>query len=173
VQFTVQFSKDVKVITWVSVIIFGVVLSDIPLLAYFGVSTAAMLPSVAVLGLVTIVVLYCVLRFQVKGYALDVDGLSIQRRWDTVNFTLDTIEAVEPDDEFRKSIRAWGIGGILGHYGKFKKIGGAMFTSYVTDSKNRIVIKTTCGRIVISPHERELFLDTLAALRPDLSIDIK
>jgi len=169
-QFTVRFSKDVKMITWVSVIILGVVISDIPLLAYFGVPTTVMLPAVGVPILAVVVVLYCVLRFQVKGYTLDLDGLSIQRRWDRVNFPLDGIEAVEGGDDFRKSIRVWGVGGIMGHYGKFKKIGGSMFTAYITDSQNCICIKTTEGRIVISPHERELFLETLATLRPDLPI---
>jgi len=172
-QFTVQFSKDVKVITWGAVIILGVVLSDIPLLAYLGVSTAVMLPGIGIPVLIAVSMLYFTLRFQVKGYHLDLDGLVIQRRWDRVSFPLAKIEAVERDDEFRKSIRVWGVGGILGHYGKFKKIGGEVFTAYVTDSKNCIVIKTTDGQIVISPHERELFLDTLVALRPDLSIGIK
>jgi len=173
-QFTAKFSKDVKIITWVIFITLGMLPFE---LAFFlsgsEGSITTLLPLIGIPVLVMLSLGYFVLKYQVLGYGLELDGLVIHRRWDKVNIALDKIEAVESDKEFKRSLRVFGIGGVLGHYGKFKKIGGPTFTAYITDSKNCIVIKTADGNIVISPHERELFLDTLVALRPDLSIGIK
>jgi len=173
-QFTAKLSKDVKITTWVAFIVLGMLPFE---LAFFlrgsEGSITTLLSFIGFPLFFIFLVGYFVLRYQVLGYGLDFDGLVIHRRWDKVYFALGAIEAVESDKEFKRSLRVFGIGGVLGNYGKFKKIGGPTFTAYVTDSKNCIVIKTRGERIVISPHERDLFLDTLAALRPDLSIGIK
>jgi len=173
-QFTAKLSKDVKIVTWVVCIVLGMLPFE---LIFFlrGVegSIATLLPLIGFPVFGILLLGYFVLKYQVLGYGLDFDGLVIHRRWDKVHFALGAIEAVESDQEFKRSLRVFGIGGVLGTYGKFKKIGGSTFTAYITDSNNCIVIKTTGERIVISPHERELFLDTLVALRPDLSIGIK
>jgi len=173
-QFTAKLSKDIKITTWVTFVVLGMLPFE---LAFFlrgsEGSITALLSFIGFPLFCIFLVGYFILKYQVLGYSLELDTLVIKRRWDMVSFSLAEIEAVESDKEFKRSIRVFGIGGVLGIYGKFKTIGGPTFTAYVTDSKNRIVIKTTEGRIVISPHERELFLDTLAALRPDLPIGIK
>jgi len=172
-QFTAKLSKDVKITTWIVVIVLGMLPFElIFFLRGAEGSIATLLPLIGFPILGILLLGYFVLKYQVLGYGLDLDGLVIHRRWDKVNFALGSIEAVESDQEFKRSLRVFGIGGVLGTYGKFKKMGGPTFTAYITDSKNCIVIKTTDERIVISPHERELFLDTLVALRPDLSIGI-
>jgi len=118
-------------------------------------------------------ILFGISRYRVLRYHLSYEGLKMKswgKKYPSIEFQkLEGAGLVRIP--FYKTIRLWGNGGVWGFYGNFKQIGGPYFTAYVTDTRNCVMLYMRGGeRIVISPHERERFLATLAALRPDLPI---
>jgi len=116
---------------------------------------------------------FLAVRDRVSGYSISADRLEIYRPWQEDEIiSLKGLEAAEcAINPLRKAIMVGATGGVCGFYGDFKQIGGQYFTAYVTDPKCCAMLHMKGDeRIVISPHERERFLATLAALRPDVQV---
>jgi|GEM_PF-654435 len=112
-------------------------------------------------------------RYRIYGYVLDEDTLTVENSWGRYpDVLLEEISEVRLiRSPFSRSVRLIGNWGFYGFYGEFKQIGGPHFTAYVTDTRNCVMLHMKGGGIiVISPYERELFLDELAKLCPDLTI---
>jgi len=119
------------------------------------------------------VTIYYGYRYRIYGYVLDNKTLSmLNSSGKYPSVPLEQIaEAEFIISPFSRSVRLIGNWGFYGFYGEFKQIGGPHFTAYVTDTKNCVMLHMKGGGIiVISPYERELFLDELAKLCPDLTI---
>ncbi len=72
----------------------------------------------------------------------------------TINLTnITEIRKIEKG-EMSGTIRTFGVGGVFGSYGKFYNSTFGHMTFYVTQSKNRILLRTKAGKkIIISPDD--------------------
>ena len=97
--------------------------------------------------------------FSIKNYTLENGKLTINRPIGNKSINIAEITEVRPvhKDELSGSIRTFGNGGFFGYYGKYynRKLGH--MTLYTTQTRNRILIRTTRGqKIIISPDDLSL-----------------
>jgi|SRR6185312_13172305 len=110
-------------------------------------------------GLLLIVPTY---MYSNGAYILTDDKLIIKRRYTRFNleFLLKDIESIRMAEksDFKWTIRTFGNGGLFGFYGEFynKQLGG--FKMYITQTRNRMIIKLKHPHqiIVISPDDASM-----------------
>lgn len=104
-----------------------------------------------------------------EGYApqrleIGADSIVVLRRYDSINIYRSQLKSIErlPDDALRYALRAGGVGGLFGYFGRFytRKLG--YFSLYATRLDNLFLLtRYDGGRIVLScdePHLMEHFL---------------
>ena len=94
-----------------------------------------------------------------KSYTLSDSYLLINRRIGKVNIRLSDIKQVRvlTDDETKKTIRTFGVGGLFGYFGKYHTPGIGHLTFYATQRKNKVLILTNSDKkIVITPDDIDL-----------------
>ncbi len=96
------------------------------------------------------------LYFAPRAYAIQEGELTIQRYVGSVSYPLTDIQEVSIPEagDFHGTIRTFGVGGLLGYFGKYynKKFGHVHY--YLTQRKNRVLITMSDGKkIVISPDD--------------------
>lgn len=118
-----------------------------------------------VVGIVLFVVYFLCLGLKPRGYTLTGSELVISRIFSNVHIPREDMETVEAfSQERRRAIRIFGVGGLFGYFGKYGVEGQGPMTWYVT-RKDRMVLIALRGekKIVISPDDRELFIEALRA----------
>lgn len=94
--------------------------------------------------------------FAPRSYTLDTTALTIHRPAGSVIINRSSITEVRllDDGELKGSIRTFGNGGLFGYYGRYYNAAIGHMTWYLTQSRNRILIKTSEGKkILISPDD--------------------
>ncbi len=96
------------------------------------------------------------LYFAPRAYSVNDGALTIQRYVGSVSYPLSDVKEVTVPEEgdFHGTIRTFGVGGLLGYFGKYynKNLGHVHY--YLTQRKNRVLITMTDGKkIVISPND--------------------
>jgi len=161
--FKANISRRIKVI---SLLFFLFILFDAACLTYFLINHKAESKGIPYLFLTIILgSLLTIIATQVSGYNITPQKLEICRRWWKQSWSLDNIlEALPEKFPFNGSIRVFGIGGVLGFYGKFRHRDGRYFSAYVTDEEKCIMLRTNQGWIAISPCKVESFLSEMKNL---------
>ncbi|WP_316799608.1 PH domain-containing protein [Pedobacter frigidisoli] len=104
--------------------------------------------------------LYSTRKYSVTGDTLVIHRLMGNRVIKLADIT--EIRFIDSTD-FSGTIRTFGNGGLFGYYGKFYNTKIGSMTWYVTQKKNRILLRTQQGdKIIISPNDMSL-LDRLKA----------
>jgi len=108
--------------------------------------------------------LYSTYKYSVKG-----DILIIHRPISNLEIKLSDIAEIRSIDstDLSGTIRTFGNGGLFGYYGKYynSKIGN--MTWYVTQKKNRILLRTQNeDKIIISPDDLGLLDEVKLSLKP-------
>jgi hypothetical protein len=128
--------------------------------AYIHMSDPSINKTLLLIGFCMILLMMPIIYlWHVKHYVLDSDRLIIKRPIsDKVILFSEIAQVFLPDqDEFKRTIRIFGVGGIFGFYGKFYNTHFGSMTWYVTQNKNRILIELKSGKkMVISPDDVEL-----------------
>ena len=91
-----------------------------------------------------------------RGYSISKDRLLINRFIGPKSIELSSIGTVEPVDRSQLSgtLRAFGVGGLFGYFGKFHSPNYGMMDYYVTQRKNFVLIRTNEGKkIILSPDD--------------------
>ena len=117
---------------------------------------------ILLLFVLTVVVSYL---YSTNRYSVTGDTLVIHRPIGNRVIKLADIREIRFIDpaEFSGTIRTFGNGGLFGYYGKFYNAKIGSMTWYVTQKKNRILLRTQQGdKIVISPNDISL-LDRVRA----------
>jgi len=155
---------------FISFLFFLFLLIDILCLLYFLFGKESELTWFLYLSIAIIVaVLFIVSGVQVVGYNITSQRLEVRRRWLKISWAIsDIVEIDSLNTSLGRSIRIFGIGGVLGFYGKFRHEDGRYFTAYMTDDKNSIMLRTQKGWIAISPNDRESFLADLKSVSGQL-----
>lgn len=144
----------VGVILLLTVIGIRIVLS----LSDFNGDATPMLISIGVLVLFFAIIIGSY-AFSITGYTVTQESLIIRRRFNNITIPRADIEEVRTigPGEMKSLIRTFGNGGLFGYYGKFYSSTFGHMTFYVTNIKNKVLIRTTSGKkIIISPDDRQL-----------------
>ena len=103
-----------------------------------------------------------------KSYTVYEKGVHVNSLLKTVRIPFNKIEKVEliRKGDLGESIRAFGVGGFFGNYGKFKSKRYGEMTWYLTNNKHLIMLHTTDDqRIVLSPDDSNMFDEIMAFLK--------
>jgi hypothetical protein len=103
-----------------------------------------------------------------RGYVLSDRAILVQRLAGHPRIALDDVREARratPDD-FRRSIRLRGSGGLFGYYGLFRSAKLGKFTAYVTNRNNRVVVITGSKTAIFSPDDADGFLNAIRASAP-------
>jgi len=102
-----------------------------------------------------VTLIFCYL-YSVQGYGLYDNKLIIRRPYKDRIINLADIAEVRPVEhsEFSGTIRTFGNGGFFGYYGWYYNTHLGKMNWYVTQRKNKILIRTNGGeKIIISPDD--------------------
>ena len=122
--------------------------------------------SVLLLFVVTVVISYL---YSIKTYTLTDSELVINRPISNRVIKISDITEIRTTDsaDYSGTIRTFGNGGLFGYYGKYYSSPLGNMTWYVTQRKNRILIRTKqSDKIIISPDDISLVEKVQAALKP-------
>ncbi|MDX5346608.1 MAG: PH domain-containing protein [Hymenobacteraceae bacterium] len=104
-----------------------------------------------------------------RGYILTRNRLIIKRIFsDRLIFVKDIKQArlLQPD-EMKGTIRTFGSGGLFGYFGKFYNNHLGIFTAYMTQRKNKILIRLYSGEdIIVTPDDMYFLEDLQKQLQP-------
>lgn len=151
--------KTTKIITALVFIILVAVACGV----YFGTyrinSPSVVKLSTAATFLIVFAVLFISYLYAPKKYIVTDDEFIIHRTIGNRSIRIKDIEEIRPVDpsELKRTIRTFGSGGFFGSYGKFYNSQLGNMTWYVTQQRNRILIRTKSGqKVIISPDELSL-----------------
>ena len=93
-----------------------------------------------------------------RFYTIANNVLTINRPIGKVKIKLGDIKHVRllADNEMKGLIRTFGVGGVLGYFGKFHATGFGNTTFYATQRKNKILIVTNNRKIIITPDDKNI-----------------
>ena len=98
-----------------------------------------------------------------RGYSISEDNLLVHRFIGPKSIELSSIGTVEPIDRSQLSgtLRAFGVGGLFGYFGKFHSPNYGILDYYVTQRKNYVLIRTHAGKKIILSPDDETFAEKL------------
>jgi hypothetical protein len=96
------------------------------------------------------------------GYTLEDDGVRIERRWASRFVPYDRIQAVDRTPRPIGGLLALGLNALFGSHGvRWNPWTGFHYLA-VTNSRDRVYLRTARGFVVISPSEPDRFVDRLS-----------
>jgi hypothetical protein len=116
-------------------------------------------------GGVAAVIVLLAFAWSPRGYELSGQSLIVKRLAGNRTVPLEGLREVRAvsSDDLRGSIRLWGSGGMFGYYGLFQTTKLGTCNWYVTDKSKLVVLITAAKTVLVSPDDRERFIE---ALRP-------
>ena len=115
---------------------------------------------IALFGIALVALAYA---WSPRAYTIDAGTLTIHRLIGNQRLALSAITAVRPGTsaDFTRCFRLWGSGGMFGYYGLFSTSRLGQSTWYVTNRRNTVILETSGKPIVLSPDDRDRFLQAL------------
>ena len=100
--------------------------------------------------------------FSPQQYGVTTDALEIYRPIGKIVIPKSDIATAQLQNAAPMAVRTFGVGGLFGYFGAFYNFQSGNMSYYITNRHNCIMIITNNNRkIVISPDEREAFIDAL------------
>lgn len=114
------------------------------------------------LGVVYAIVYAC----RPTAYEITTYGLLIHRRAGVVKIASSRIRHVQPLEkaQVRFALRTFGVGGLFGYFGSFYTKSLGSMTWYLTRLDALVLIETDREKLVVSPNDRDAFLQELSTL---------
>lgn len=133
-----------------------------------GLAAASFITSWALVAtvLIAVISLGCFLRAPV-AYELSVEGLIVFFRVGSKRFG-PLVRASRVAKPMGGSLRLWGNGGLFAATGIFWNRSWGTFRVYVTtsDETNLVFVETQTGKVLVSPANRDEFMETVSSLVP-------
>jgi Bacterial PH domain len=121
-----------------------------------------------VFSLIAVLLILVSFAYSPRGYVITDRSILVQRWAGRPRIALDDVREVRratPDD-FRRSIRLRGSGGLFGYYGLFSSAKLGRFKAYVTNKNNRVIVITGSKTALFSPDDVDGFLNATRASVP-------
>ncbi|MBN8727721.1 MAG: PH domain-containing protein [Xanthomonadales bacterium] len=104
--------------------------------------------------------------FRTTGYALEGNGVYVLRPVGRKRIATRGAEALADDDAFRGAWRLFGNGGFFGVTGWFRTRKYGTCRAWVTDLSSLVVLRSDGRTALVSPLDRERFVQALGGTRP-------
>lgn len=139
----------------------GLLLAKLPV-EYFGSRTIPnLLAAFTPLLIVGIGLLYAP-----QEYLIMEDAIVIKRAIGNIKLSISEIAVFSQIDALPRSIRLFGSGGFMGYFGLYYLAGHGRANLYCTNQNKLVLLKMKSGNtIVISPNQRDYFIDELRSKR--------
>jgi hypothetical protein len=110
-------------------------------------------------GLLPIAIVVVALLFTIRGYTVTPDAILVHRLLWTTRLRLAGLDsAVSKPDAMRRSIRAFGNGGLFSFSGSFRNTAFGAYRAFVTDPHRTVVLHFPTRTIIVSPSAPEDFV---------------
>lgn len=108
-----------------------------------------------------------------RGYDVSDDAVRV-RRWAGVLVipmgAVQGIERLSSSAAIDDAVRTLGVGGLFGYFGRFRGRTLGAFRMYATRSSGLVLLRTTTGRIVLTPGSPERFVAAVERARAPRAI---
>jgi len=150
-KFKASLDTLAKILTACIIICFVVIgFGRIRAIAINHADTTALYVNISIIVFFILIVVFTYL-FAPQAYMIDNDELVIKRPIKDKKIKFLDIKGIRiaNDFELNRAIRTFGVGGMFGYFGKFYCASLGSMTFYATQRKNRVIIQTKQGRIII------------------------
>lgn len=108
-----------------------------------------------------------------RGYEVSDDAVRVRRWAGALVIPMPAIQGVErliSSAPVEEAVRTLGVGGLFGYFGRFRgrSLGG--FRMYATRSSGLVLLRTTTGRIVLTPGAPDRFIAAVERTRAPRAI---
>jgi hypothetical protein len=102
-----------------------------------------------------------------RSISIENEAIYIHRIKGDVVIPLETIEVIRRGNDLdtKNAKRVFGSGGAWGYLGKFRSAQLGDYQMYVTDSSQKILVKTTAGTLIFSCDKPDEFVNCILAKR--------
>jgi len=107
-----------------------------------------------------------------QGYEVEQRSIVVRRLIGRVRIPLEDVRELRPGtpEDFKRTIRRWGSGGLFGYYGLFQTAKLGKCTWYVTNRRKTVVLVSATKTVVFSPDDVERFLMICRAEAPVVGV---
>ncbi|WP_264557879.1 PH domain-containing protein [Flavobacterium sp. N1718] len=151
--------------TRISTIVVTVLFAALPVAGLFmGITSGNW--TLAAVGCLLLVVYGIVYAYRPTAYEITAHGLLIHRPAGVVKIASSRIRQVQPLEkaQVRFALRTFGVGGLFGYFGSFYTKSLGSMTWYLTRLDALVLIETDREKLVLSPNDRDAFLQELSVL---------
>lgn len=159
-EFSASLDRLTKIITTIVTIVFGSIV-------ILGVTAAITEQEYGVVwvSVVTAAFYGIVWMYRPLRYTIGEKAVIIHRPFDKVIFPKADITevALVESRSIRFALRTFGVGGIFGYFGSFYTSALGGMTWYLTRLDRAVLIRTKKAKILVSPDDRQRFIDALTS----------
>jgi hypothetical protein len=136
-----------------------IIISSLATLICVGVAVSLIASGRLWVGLLPLAIVCGGLLFTIRGYTVTPDAILVHRLLWTSRIPLAGLHSaqVEPD-AMRRSIRAFGNGGLFSFSGSFRSTALGAYRAFVTDPHRTVVLHFPTRTVVVSPSAPEEFV---------------
>jgi hypothetical protein len=136
-----------------------IIVSSFATLICIGVAISLVWSGRPWLGLLPIAILCGALLFTIRGYSVTPDAIMVHRLLWTTRVALAGLDSAQVEPEaMRRSMRAFGNGGLFSFSGSFRNTALGAYRAFVTDPHRTVVLHFPTCTIVVSPSAPEEFV---------------